>query len=181
MNVFSMRVITVIIAGIVVHLFLGIGFINCRGNARTKSQEFIAEWHKDWESDDITRQRAFEDELKTKFGTDKLDQIAYDPRLDIRMALEKLFKAVAPGTAEVTVEVDRFTEFTVEFKVIKMPSKAEAAGFMKAVFSRVDANQVYRIIFTDGDTFMMSDRSQFLRVSDWKNATIDDIIRKSFL
>jgi hypothetical protein len=183
MKAFSMRVITVIIAGIVVHLFMAIGFVNCRGKARTTSQDTVSELHKQWESDDITRGRQFEEELKTKFGTDKLDQIAYDPRLDMPLALEKLFKAVSPGTGtstKVTVDIDRFTEFTVTLAVIKMPSRTDAAAMMKAVFTRVDPNQVYRIIFTDGDSYLLSDRAQFLRVTDWKNATLDDIAKKAF-
>ncbi len=174
---FNQKMITVVVAAIVLHLACGIGFMWCGNRSAENHGEGIRKSKLQWGRDDDNRRALQEEELQAKFGTTKLDRIAYDPRMDVRLVLDKLFVEATPETYEIEVTVDRFDEFTVYVFTLNQPDKFVLAGYMKEVFARVDPALVNQLIFSDGDEFVIVENAQLVKISDWENASTDEVVK----
>jgi len=174
---FTQKMITVVVTAIVLHLACAIGFMWCGNRSAENHSEGIRKTKEQWGRDDANRRALQEEELQAKFGTTKLDRIAYDPRMDVALVLDKLFEEATPETYEIDVRVDRFNEFTVYVYTVKQPDKFTMAGYMRQVFMRVDPALVYQLIFSDEDDFVIVETAQWLKISNWETATSDDIVK----
>ena len=178
----SMRVILVVSAGVVLHLAMALGFMACRSSAGREHNDQVNSWQKQWEAEDGEREDAHREELEKEYGASPMEMLAYDPRIDIKTALKKLFQAAMPETYVVEVEVERFTEFTVLINVFNMPDKYRLAEYLQAVFSRLDPAPVYQVVFfTRAEKqYVVVDRTQLMAVKDWKGMTKEQIAQVCF-
>ncbi|HUT53048.1 MAG TPA: hypothetical protein VM658_06630 [bacterium] len=170
----------VLLGAAVLHLFIAIGFLWSRNHMGGGQDQTIATLKDQWREEDAERRSEQEDELQSKYGTTKIDRIAFDPRMDIKLVLEKLCRAVMPNEYDIRVTVDRFTEFRIFVNTYNMPQTNVLAGYLKDIFSRVDPRYVYQVTFTDEDNFWIIDQAQLLRVGDWKSAGDDEIKKYCF-
>lgn len=166
-----------VLLNIVTVIFFKVQRASSEGNQREEIQKLEAKWV----DEDEARKTAQETELQGKYGTNPLDRIAADPRMNIKLSIEKLFQAVVPqGETYITdVTVDRFTEFRVLIDTGNLPEPMKLAGMMKEVFSRIDPALVYEVIYTDGERFWIINQDQLTSL-DWKNSTLEQIIAACF-
>ncbi len=173
----DMRVVFILLGTVVLHLVIAIFFLLYSGKV-DKTYDRAHETLKfQWAQEDREREAGHEDVLLSEFGATKLDRIAFDPRLDIKLALQKLCQAVMPAEYLVKVSVDRFTEFKVYVNVFNMPGEKVLAGYLKDVFSHVDDRYVYQVIFTDEERFKIVDKSQLERINNWEKTSLDYVER----
>jgi len=174
------RLIAVLVTTLVVHLVIGLGFLWQKNSAWESQKSEIASLRAQWDEQDFERKSVQEEELKSRYGTTKLDRISFDPRMDIRLVILKLFEGVMPPEYLVTVDVDRFSEFMVYINVYNMPETGSLAGYLKEVFSRVDSRDVYQLIFTDEDNYWIIDQNKLSKIGNWENTSIKDIKKNCF-
>jgi len=164
----------------VVHFTMGIGFLWQKNIANRNNNDAIASLQSRWESEDRERKARQEEELQSKYGTNKLDRIAFDPRMDIELVLLKMFEAAMPPEYLITVKVDRFSEFSIDVNVFNMPETDKLARYLKEIFSRVEPRHVHKIVFTDEDNYWVINRGRLLKVGNWKNASVSQIMKQCF-
>jgi hypothetical protein len=170
----------VLLGAAVLHLLMAIGFLGGRSHLRSSHDQAIATLNDQWKEEDAERKAKQEDELQSKYGSTKLERIAFDPRMNIKLVLEKLLHAAMPAEYDIRVSVNRFTEFRIFVNVYNMPEPSKLAGYLKGVFSLVDPRFVYQIVFTDEDNYWIIDQSQLLNVGDWKTASTSQIMKYCF-
>jgi len=175
----NMRLIIVLTATLILHFAFAIVFQLQRGGIISDQQAETQTLDAKWSEEDAEREARQEEELQQKYGTNQLDRIAADPRMNIQLVEQKLFQAVMPHEYQTTVSVDRFTEFRVLVNVFNMPETATLAGYLKEVFSRLDPALVSETVFTDGDRFWIVDQAELTQL-DWKTATTEQIVRVCF-
>lgn len=171
----DIRLVLVVVGALVVHLALAIGFQVQRTGAHDDMKSELQALEAKWADEDKARKEKQENELSEKYGTNQLDRIAFDPRMDIQLALQKLFKAVLDPEYTVEVTSERFTEFRVVVSTGNLPEPAKLAVVLKEVLSRIDPGLVYEIVFTDGDRFFIVEPYQF-RSLDWSSASIEQVM-----
>ena len=174
------RLVMVALGAAVLHLVIAIGFLGSRTHMRNSQVRTLNALKDQWREEDAERKDKQEEELQAKYGTTKLDRIAYDPRMDIRLVLEKLCRAALPAEYDLKVSVDRFTEFRIFVNVYNMPQTYVLVKYMREIFSRVDPRFVYQVVFTDEDNFWIIDQGQLRNVGDWKTPGDDRIMKYCF-
>ena len=174
------RLVLVGLGAAVIHLIIAISFLWVKNHGQENQEQTIAALQEQWKEEDNQRQAEQEQQLVAKYGTTKLDRIAFDPRMDIKLVLTKLFQAVMPSEYMTKVDVDRFTEFKIFVNVYNMPETNVLAGYLQEVFSRVEPRYVHQIIFTDEERFWIVDQTQLRFVPDWKNTSIEEIKKYCF-
>ncbi len=174
------RLILVVIVIILAHLATAILFLSCNNKARKQHRNKVSDMKSQFDLETETRTNQHKDILASKYGVDKLDRIALDPRLNIKLTLEKLFERVLPGHWKIKVTVDRFTEFRVfiEANILKQPE--ELSGYLKQVFSRISADYVYEVVFSKGKDAYIIDKKDLQKIDDWEEASIQKIERHCF-
>jgi len=178
-KILDTKMILVIVGGLALHFIIAGGFIFQRGSARNSLNARLQTLQSKWDDEDKARKEQQENELQQKYGTNQLDRIAADPRKNIQMALQKMFKAVLDSECTVDVTVDRFTEFRVYVTTGNLPEPLKMAVPLQEVFSRIDPALVYEVVFTDGDRFWLFEAYQ-LQSIDWKTATPEQIVAACF-
>jgi hypothetical protein len=178
-NLKDTKIILVLVGGLALHFLIAAGFLIQRGSARDGLVQETKTLESKWADEDQLRKEKQEAELQQKYGTNQLDRIAADPRMDIRLALQKLFKAVLESENTVVVTVDRFTEFRVYVTTGNLPEPSKLAGPLKDVFTRIDPKLVDEIVFSDGDRFWVIEAYRFHNL-DWQNATTEQIVTACF-
>ena len=173
------KLILVVVGGLALHFIIAAVFLVQRGSAREGLRQQIQQLEEKWADEDQTRHEKQEAELQEKYGTNQFDRIAADPRMNIRLATQKLFKAVLDGEYTVEVTVDRFTEFRVVITTGNLPGPATLAGPLREVFSRIDPKLIYEIVLTDGDRFWILEPGRFQDL-DWKTATPEQMAAALF-
>jgi hypothetical protein len=174
------RYALVLLGTAVVQFVIGIGFLWQKNIANRNNDEAVASLQSRWESEDREREARQEEELQSKYGTTKLDRIAFDPRLDVELVLLKMFEAALPSEYLVTVKVYGFSEYSINVNVFNMPETDKLARPLKEIFSRVKPKYVHKIVFTDEDNYWLINRGQLLRVGNWKKASVSQIMRYCF-
>jgi len=173
------RMIIVVAAILFVHVIIGAGSMYNNSNNRKKSRELIDTLEAKWMKEDKERDAWQEEQLQDKFGTSKLDRIVYDPRLDVRLAYQKLF-AASMSDLLVEVEVDRFDEISIFIDTFSMQETYRLTRFLKESIPYIEPDFVNEIVFTDGDHFNIIDHSQLMKIRDWDSVTKKEIERYCF-
>ncbi|MFO8056150.1 MAG: hypothetical protein R6V10_02490 [bacterium] len=165
---------------VIAHMAIAILFISCKNDIYREHRSRITAMKQEHKQAEQEKSREHKNLLSEKYGVDELDRLALDPRLDIRLVLEKMFENVVPGHWRVEVTVDRFTEFKVYVKagILKQPD--ELSEYLKQVFSRIKTDYVYEIVFSKGDKAYFIDREDLEKIGDWENASIARIKRYCF-
>ncbi len=171
------RLIGVIVTILILHAAIGIFFLLRNESNKTEHQEYVKETRYAWEAEDADRRREQERRLREEYGTNDIDRVAYDPKLSLPVSVRKLFEAVMPSEYDLEVRVHRFTEVEVFVNVYNMPQAPVLAGYLKEVFSRIDPDLVYMVIFTDGDRFRIVTNEMLTAVDDWQTADVEEIKR----
>lgn len=174
------KLLLALLGAAVLHFAVAIGFLFGKNSADHRLDQTITSLQEQWKEADLQKRNQEEEELQSKYGTNRLDRIAFDPRMDIQLVVQKMFEAVLPPEYSIEVSVNRFTEFKVFANVYNMPPTDVLAGYLKEVFSRIDPHYVDQVIFTDEDHFWIIDNGQLLRVGDWENAGLSQIQRSCF-
>jgi|GEM_PF-3045803 len=174
------RLVVVIILIVLAHLTMAILFLSCNNKAREEHRNKVSDMRSQFDREMETRANQHKEILSSKYGVDKLDRIALDPRLNIRLSLQKMFESVLPGHWKIKVTVDRFTEFRVfiEANILKQPE--ELSGYLKQVFSRISTDYVYEVVFSKGKDAYIIDKKDLEKIDDWEEASIQKIERHCF-
>ena len=175
----DIKIILVVVGGLALHFIIAGGFLIQRGSARDNLKKEIQSLENKWADEDQARKEKQEAELTGKYGTNQLDRIAADPRKNIQLAVQKLFKAVLDPENTVDVTVDRFSDFRVYVSTGNLPEPNKLAGPLKEVFTRIDPKLINEIVFSDGDRFWVLEPYQFQNL-DWPNATVEQIVTACF-
>jgi len=175
----DIRLVLVVVGCLVMHFALAIGFQIQRGGARDDMKSELQALEVKWEEEDKAKREQQESELSEKYGTNQLDRIALDPRMNIQLALVKMFKALVDTEYKVEVTPERFTEFRVVVSTANLPEPVKLAAVLKEALSRIDPALVYEIVFTDGDRVYIVEPYQF-RSLDWKTASIEQVMAVCF-
>jgi hypothetical protein len=170
----------IVLGAAVIHLVVAIGFLWVKNRSGESHKRELATLQEKWAEEDADRRSKQEEELVAKYGTTKTDRIAFDPRMDIKLVLQKLFQAVMPPEYTIKVEVDRFTEFSVSVNVYNMPESTTLAAYLKEIFSRVDPRFAYQVMFYDEERFWIIDQGQLTNVRDWQSASVEDVKKYCF-
>jgi len=176
----DMRIIMVLISTVVLHLAIAIFFIVHSGSSRTELEETKKSLSFQFKKEMNELEREREQILLSEFGAGKMERIIYDPRLDIRLTLLKLFEAATSSEYLVEVKVDRFTEFEVYINVFNMPEPRTLAKQLKEAFTYIDPGYVFHVIFTDDEDYWIITRKQLERVGNWRRADISRILKYCF-
>lgn len=168
------------LATMVFHFALGTGFLIAKRGGADQLIEQKNRLTEKWSEEDREREAKQEEELVAHYGTTKLDRIAFDPRLDIRLVIQKLLEATLSPEYIIEVKADRFMEFNVFVNVYNMPETDVLIKATKEVLSRVNPRYVDEIIFSDGDRFWIMDNGQIRKVGDWDRASGQVIRRYCF-
>ena len=174
------KFVLVLLGTAVIHFAMGIGFLWQKNIAEKSLDNTISSLRDKWKSEDREREAKPEEELQSKYGTNELDRIAFDPRMDIELVLLKMFEAAMPSEYSIKVSVDRFTEYSAHINVYNMPETDILARQLKEVFSRVQPKFVHKIVFTDEDNYWIIDRRQLQKIGNWKSASISEIMKCCF-
>lgn len=177
MGQFKSKMIIAVVGALVLHLFVAVGFLMSKNSAIDDYRMKTDDMKRTWEIEDYKRQEVQEEELVTKYGTTKLDRVSYDPRLSIKLVLDKLLKEMLPVHFQYSVSVDRFTEFKIYIKSGMLPDKSVLADYLKQMFTRVNPEYVYQIVFTDGEKYFVIHRDDIFKVGNWHNAERKTIYR----
>jgi len=134
-----------------------------------------------WTQEDQTREREFKQAQAAKFGGNAVDQAVNDPGVDILRLLKALAGHDLPKAAVVTVEVDRFTEFSVYLKTISEFPAAQKVAYLRQILSRINPAYVFQVAFVEeeGPT-ITAEQSCLLQIKDWARVSDAAISRACF-
>jgi len=181
MELISMRVILAVALAIVLHLGTAVGSMMYQKSANQNHRDTIETLGNTWGEEDTIKRTKHDDRLLNELGVDKFDRIVCDQRLDIQLVLKKLSLSVAEKSMEkpsVEVDVERFTEYSVLVWAEKTPNSVDIANYLKEVFSRINPEYVHQFTITDGKDWRLINHRKLLAVTDWKEASVDEIINK---
>ncbi len=174
------RLILVIAGIIIAHLTIGMYFAYSKNNADIEHDTKLSSMKKEFDQQKEQNLKEHEKILSSNYGADKLDRVALDPRLDIRLALKKMFENVLPDHWKIEVTVNRFTEFRVYVSAGILKPPEELSGYLKQVFSRIGTDYVYEIVFSKGEDAYFIDREELQKIDDWEKASPAIIERYCF-
>jgi hypothetical protein len=173
------RVVIVVSAILLVHVIIGAGSLFFRSASKNNHIELMTELEQKWWIEDDDRKAYQEKQLQEEFGTSKLDRIVFDPRLDVRLAYQKLFDATMSDYL-VEVEVDRFDEVYVFVNTFSAQETYRLTMHLKESMPYIEPEYIYEIVFTDGDHFHIVGKSQLMKINDWSSAKKRDIEKYCF-
>jgi len=175
------RLIAVIVATLVVHagVFGGFHFYEQRLK-QARARATLAQQGK-WHNEDQQRERDQKQAVDAKFGNNAVDRVVNDPAVDILGLLKVLAGQDLPKTAQVTVGVERFTEFSIYLKTISALPSEQRVAYLRKVLSRINPAYVFQVAFVeeDGPT-MAAEQSCLLQIKDWARASDAAIARACF-
>jgi len=160
-------------------------FNNQETRLRTEQQDFLRSQQAAWSRQDIERalsggQQA--EERKNKYAVEMVQALGgpvaaatKDPALDIRGMLTQTGLACAPTNTEVSVTVDRFTEFDVAFVLHEPPSFIGLAKLSKR-FLESCVPYVHSIRFIQGNEVLAElSGPQIESVTNWNSAPAESV------
>ncbi len=124
------RMVIIASAILLVHVIIGAGFMFNNRVTKKDNNKLITELENKWMTEDEDRKAWQEEQLQEKLGTSKLDRIVYDPRLDVRLAYQKLFDEVMDDYL-VEVEMDRFDELSIFINTYSMQKTYKLTTMLK--------------------------------------------------
>lgn len=175
------KLIALIVAALVIHAGV---YGGARFYEQRQKQAHARESQKrqtKWTQEDQIRERELKKAVAAKFGGNGVEQAVNDPGVDIMRLLEVLAGHDLPKAAVATVEVDRFTEYSVYLRTISELPAAQRVAYLRQVLSRINPAYLLQVAFVEEDGPTATAEQPCLgEIKDWNRASDAAISKACF-
>ena len=175
------RLMAAAAATLVLHAVIFLGFHYYEQSLKQTSARESAARHNLRKREDQEREKKLQQALNEKYGHTPEERAYYNPAVDLERLLTVVAQKVMPKACEASVGVERFTEFSVYLKCVRLPAKELRAQYLRTILAWVDPAYVFQVAFIeeDGPT-IVAEQPCLLKVKNWSSARDSEIIRACF-